>query len=243
MKCKECGAPIKKNETVCKECSSNGKREKSIIYNNKEVKELKLGLNVKDPLTISKDNKEKQRQSLLFKALIAVAVLIVISGGFLVYLIIDTGKDNSDKSDKNVVESPKGYKRIGSKDHGYINIPENWIENKNQNNELIYYNEDEKLYGSIIISVAAKTEETSSAEQQAEILYEELVEAEAKDINKKEITVDSYKMHQVYGSMEQSIAYAWTFEDKSGKINTITLLYPIAGDDLSQIIHSYKSEN
>ena len=259
MKCKKCGTSIKKNETECKKCASGEKAPKSIIYNNKDVKELKLGLNVKDPLTISKDNKDKQMQSLMFKMLIIVAVLIVIAGSFLIYLLVSTDNTKVDDDKTQVEESEKkeatNYIRAGATEMGYINIPENWSKNEEEGT-YIYTNPtstDQALDEQITFQAVPINDTNVISEEYINQLYADKIKAieseydEQKAIEKKqqlakaEIILETYKVYQFieYDKASNKTTYIWAVDTSKEAKTLITLTHHGDSSELPELIRSY----
>ena len=261
MKCTNCGAPVNENAIVCTQCGSM-KEKRSVIHNNKSITSLKLGAGKSDKhLDDSKDKKLK-------KLLIIVIVLIVLSGSFLAYLLIskNSSKDNKDdtvekdkdnKDDKKETETdnkesedkkednnstPKGYKRIGSKGYGYINIPEKWTGSEDENKGAAYFDPEDEDVNNIIILVMKKTENTKTIEEMYDEFYKEAEQKEENEVEKKEIKVLDYKVYQLSEKIEDQIFYTWIFEGTNNEIHTIFLSYAIEIGDLSQIIYSYKDD-
>jgi len=263
MKCTNCGAPVNDQAIVCTQCGAI-KEKKSVIHNNKNITSLKLGASKNDK--VIDNSKEKTMK----KMLIVVIVLILLSGAFLTYLIIDKNsskdnttekeKDSEDKKDsegkKNNTEKkketdnkkednpgiPKGFKRIGSKSYGFINIPENWTGSEEENKGAAYADSEDEDVNNIIVLITKKTDNTKRIEEMYETFYNEAKENVDSEVAKEEIKVLDYKVYQVSEIQDELIMYTWIFEGQNNDIHTIFLSYDSVIGDLSQIIYSYKAD-
>lgn len=192
--------------------------------------------------TAKKRNKRKTsgKQVIQTIALIIGSLFALVVIGFLVtfgitYLkTLDTNKQPEPKLELN---SKNSY-RVGSKDYGYVSVPNSWTPfGLSPENQTIQYTDG----AGWIVTLYSVDQSTITAKSWANNIIAQMNSVGASDIGMEETTINDFGGYKLFGYYSSVTTYlaAWVINGNDGKVHYIAIEGPERYNDFYDIIYTF----
>ena len=195
----------------------------------------------------SKRPKKKSGNQQIFQivGLVAGSIVALVIIGFLFifmfqFITNSNFQGNEPQGPKLELNSKNSY-RVGSKDYGYVSVPNSWVPfGLSPENQTIQYTDG----AGWIVTLYSVEETTITAKGWSNNIVSQMNNVGATDIGIEETQVNDYigyKIFGYYGSVSTYLA-AWVVNGNDGKVHYIAIEGPERFNDFYDIIYTFETK-
>ena len=169
----------------------------------------------------------------------SIVVLAII--GIAIAFFQEANEGNGDNSTKKTNLTEKNSYRVGSKDYGYVSVPNSWTPfGIDETNQTIQYSDGTGW----IVTLFSVDEKTISSKDWANSIINQMRTVGASEIGMEETKINQYSGYKIFGYYSNVTTYlaAWVVEGNDGKNHYIAIEGPNRYDDNYDIVYTFNTE-